>query len=161
MIYSFAFIINILIKNALSYKILSRIYDTKLLFESFSNYLDNSTEKDNYSNNLEKIYSRLHGYFNNKIKITLADGFPNLFEENSKFHDAAYDSFVTGAAFIYMTQSQLLKPEEINSHGNKLYMLRTLYKSFNIDGIDEFCFTDVINNSLSYKLLVYRTNIKI
>lgn len=106
--------------------------------------MDNSAEKDNYGNNLEKIYFRLHENFKDKIKITLADGFPNLFAENAKFHDAAYDSFVTGAAFIYMTQSQLFNPEEIISHGNKLYMLRTLYKAFNINGIDEYSFSDVI-----------------
>jgi len=104
--------------------------------------MENSDEKEN-NTNLEKIYTRLHQYFKDKISIKFADGFPNLFEETSKFHDAAYDSFVTGAAFIYMTQSQLFKPEEIMAHSNRLYMLRTLYKGFNLDGIDEYCFNDV------------------
>ena len=85
----------------------------------------------------------MHKFFKDKIKIKIAEGFPNLFEENAKFHDAAYDSFVTGAAFIYMTQSQLFKPEELMLHSNKLYMLRTLYKGFCLDGIDEYSFKDV------------------
>ena len=131
-----------------------RVYDTKLLFEAFANYMEISTDKNTNSNNLEKIYSRLNDYFKDKISIKLAEGFPNLFEENSKFHDAAYDSFVTGAAFIYMTQSQLFKPEEIISHGNKLYMMRTLYKAFNIDGIDEYSFSEVINKLLKLILII-------
>lgn len=85
----------------------------------------------------------MHQFFKDKIKIRIADGFPNLFEDNAKFHDAAYDSFVTGAAFIYMTQSQLFKPEELQLHSNKLYMLKTLYKGFYLDGIDEYCFKNV------------------
>lgn len=104
---------------------------------------NSSTDKEN-NINLEKIYTRLHQFFKDKIKIRIADGFPNLFEENAKFHDAAYDSFVTGAAFIYMTQSQLFKPEELMLHSNKMFMMKTLYKGFYLDAVEEYCFKDVI-----------------
>ncbi len=97
----------------------------------------------------------MNQYFKDKIIIKFAEGFPNLFEETSKFHDAAYDSFVTGAAFIYMTQSQLFKQEELMSHSNKLYMLRTLYKGFNLDGNDEYSLNDVILIFLISKLLMF------
>ena len=107
------------------------------MYEHFSDYLEpNSNGKKEYSN-LEKVFTSLHELYKDKILIKNADGFPNLFESTSKYHDAAYDSFVTGCAFIYMTFSQVFKPEEIMLHSNKLFMLRTLYSGFFIDNQDE------------------------
>jgi hypothetical protein len=95
---------------------------------------------------LENVFTKLNELYKDKIKIKIEEGFPNLFEDTAKFHDAAYDSFVTGCAFIYMTFSNVFKKEEIYEHSNKLYKMYSLYSGFCIDNQDQYLDKDVNKN---------------
>jgi len=74
-------------------------YDTKLIFEDLSLYLNDSS-LDTEKSNLENVYSVLKGKTEKnggKIKIITPENFPNYVDlKDEKYHDASYDAFVTG-----------------------------------------------------------------
>ncbi len=106
----------------------------------YDNYcLLNDIKTDN--NNLEKIYCNLKQSHSDKIKISIPEGFPDYSIDCSIYHQAGFDAYVTGASYIYMKESHnnILK----NSH-NKIYLMRSVYHCFNLNGTDPFVCPNVI-----------------
>lgn len=114
------------------------MYDTKYLNKIYANTILNSSIKERENQPLETVYMNLYQSYHEKIKINFADGFPNLRDSKAKYHDAGFDSFVTGASFIYFYESGLFKQEEKQSHANKLYFRKSLYSGFLLEENDEF-----------------------
>ena len=71
-----------------------------------------------------------------KIKIKIPKGFIDYLNEsdNSKFHQADYDSFTTGCSFLFMFN--ILGEKFIKEHENKLNCYRGLYSCFDLNNND-------------------------
>ena len=119
------------------------IYDTKYLYnESCFNFSENK-ELNNIKNNihLESLYKNLSKE-NSKLdkdkkrKIKIPEDFIDYLNENnsSKFHQANYDSFVTGCSFIFMFN--ILGDNFIKEHVNKLNCYKGLYSCFDLNNFD-------------------------
>ena len=119
------------------------IYDTKYLYnESCFDFSENK-ELNNIKNNihLECLYTNLSKENiklndDKKIKIKISEGFIDYLNQNneSKFHQADYDSFTTGCAYIYMTN--ILGEKFIKEHENKLNCYRGLYSCYDLNNYD-------------------------
>ena len=119
------------------------IYDTKYLYnESCFDFSENK-ELNNIKNNihLECLYTNLSKENiklndDKKIKIKISEGFIDYLNQNneSKFHQADYDSFTTGCAYIYMTN--ILGDKFIKEHMNKLNCYKGLYSCFDLNNYD-------------------------
>ena len=114
-------------KNILRNKFKGGIYDTKYLYNSSTFNFNENKEEINIKNNihLERLYTNLKKENdkldeNKKIKIEIPKGFINYLDESlsSKFHQADYDSFTTGCAFIFMLN--ILGEKFIKEHVNKI-----------------------------------------
>ena len=84
--------------------------------------------------NLKKENDKLDE--NKKIKIEIPKDFINYLDEsnNSKFHQADYDSFTTGCCFIFMFN--ILGEKFIKEHVNKINCYRGLYSCFDLNNND-------------------------
>ena len=119
------------------------IYDTKYLYnESCFNFSENK-ELNNIKNNihLESLYKNLSKENSKldkdkKMKIKIPEDFIDYLNENnsSKFHQADYDSFVTGCSFIFMFN--ILGDNFIKEHVNKLNCYKGLYSCFDLNNFD-------------------------
>ena len=127
-------------KKILIKKFKGGIYDTKYLYnESCFDFSENK-ELNNIKNNihLECLYTNLSKENiklndDKKIKIKISEGFIDYLNQNneSKFHQADYDSFTTGCAYIYMTN--ILGDKFIKEHMNKLNCYKGLYSCFDLN----------------------------
>ena len=121
------------------------IYDTKYLYKSSNlNFEEKENNKDNV--NLECLYTKL--YEKNKnlenqkiiIEIPKNEQFINYFGENEKnkekkFHQADYDSLVTGCSFIYL--KNFLGDKFIKDGENKLNCYHGIYQCFDLNNLDK------------------------
>ena len=117
------------------------IYDTKLLYNmSKLNFSCSENEGQKGHINLEGLFKGLikeNDLLSSDKKILIEipkdEGFINYledFEKTSKFHQADYDSFTTGSAFIFM--KNLLGVEYINELKNKLNCYHGLYEYYDL-----------------------------
>jgi hypothetical protein len=107
-----------------------RIIDTKLIFEKFSENLKIDVGE---KSNLENVYQILKNQLNNKIKLTIPEGFTDYNTATESYHDAGFDSFVTGACFIFLKE---LIGEKIFDHSNKIFLMRSIYNCYDLLGDD-------------------------
>ena len=124
------------------------IYDTKLMYNSFSELLFNE-KNDIYDSGLDTVYEKLQKKFSNEvaIEITNESGFTNYLSENvisnnilngiNTYHQADYDGFVTGCAFVYM--KEMLKDEsKIENLNFKVNNMKSFYHCFDFKNEEEF-----------------------
>ena len=130
-------------KNILKNKFKGGIYDTKYLYNSSTFNFNENKEEINLKNNihLERLYTNLKKENdkldeNKKIKIEIPEGFINYLDESlsSKFHQADYDSFTTGCAFIFIFN--ILGEKFIKDRVNKINCYRGLYSCFDLNNND-------------------------
>lgn len=114
------------------------IYDTKYL------YLYSNKENANINDtsfHLEDLYKSLHEKYKDKITISIPEKeqFINYLDskekEKEKFHQADYDAFVTGCAFIYMKEEY--GEENIKKNVFKFNLIGSIYKGMNMMGQEE------------------------
>lgn len=132
-------------KKMLNNKI--EIYDTKFLFEEIknSNFNKNNLNIKNIKSTLDNMYPYLFSTFDETIKIKIKPN-EDLFKEGS-YHSAGYDSFVTGACFLYMKNSmKKFDNEFLEKNKNQIYIMNSLYKSININKDKDEYIMDNSNN---------------
>ena len=123
------------------------IYDTKFLFEEIknSNFNKNNINIKNIKSTLDNMYPYLFSTFDETIKIKIKPN-EDLFKEGS-YHSAGYDSFVTGACFLYMKNSmKKFDNEFLEKNKNQIYIMNSLYKSININKDKDEYIMDNSNN---------------
>ena len=126
------------------------IYDTKFLFEEFKHSklnINNIIIKD-IKSVLDSMYPYLKSTYDKfvKIKIKIKE---ELFKEE-KYHSAGYDSYITGACYLYMKyameNSGFNEPTNfMNENKNKIYLMNSLYKSIDINKDDDEYIIDINN----------------
>ena len=115
------------------------IYDTKYLYNSSNlNFGDNVNLECLYT----KLYEKNKNLENQKIIIEIPknEKYINYFEENeknkeTKFHQADYDSLVTGCSFIYL--KNLLGEKFIKDAENKLNCYYGIYQCYDLNNLDK------------------------
>lgn len=126
----------------------SGIYDTKLIYNSLSEKLF-FEKNDIYDSGLDTVYEKLHNKYNNLVifEIPKNEGFISYSTDNSiggniingsnQYHQADYDAFVTGCAFVYM--KEMLKDETLVDKMNyKVTNMKSFYHCFDFKGEEEF-----------------------
>lgn len=78
--------------------------------------------------------------YKEKISIKCADGFVDYVDNLSVYHEAGFDAFVTGCAFIYMKE---VFGEQYKQYHNKLYLMRSIYSCFYLDGEEPYLYPNV------------------
>ncbi len=118
----------------------SAIYDTKQIFFSY-NKVNKIDDKDLINPNLEKIYSYMKIKHSHEVPVGLHPDFAHTYTSNSDvYHEAAFDAYVTGCAYIWMTESM---NSLFESCQNKIYMMRSIYSCWNLEGDEEFSVPNV------------------
>ena len=117
-------------KNMIKEK-LNCIYDTKFLFEEYKNsdFNKNNLIIKDIKSVLDNMYPYLHSTFDEFIKIKIKPN-EDLFK-NELYHNAGYDSFATGACFLYMKYA-VKNSDFLEKNKNQIYLMNSLYKSINI-----------------------------
>ena len=108
------------------------IYDTKYLFEEYKNSKQNNNNiilKDLRSV-LDNMYPYLKSSYDKFLKIQIKSK-ENLKE--AKYHSAGYDSYITGACFLYMKYAMENEQNFMNENKNKIYLMNSLYKCMDIN----------------------------
>ena len=120
------------------------IYDTKYLFEEYKNskYNTNNFIIKDIKSVLDNMYPYLKSSFDEFVKIKIKSK-QELFKEE-KYHSAGYDSFITGACFLYLKYA-MQNNNFINENHNKIYLMNSLYKCMDINK-DEDEYIIEINN---------------
>lgn len=123
------------------------IYDTKYLYNSSNfNFGENKNESNDKINNihLECLYTKL--FDENKklendkkinIEIPNNENFIDYLDEKNKtikFHQADYDAFTSGCAFIFM--KNILGEKSIQDTEGKLNCYRGLYSCYDLNNIE-------------------------
>ena len=120
------------------------IYDTKYLYNASKfNFAENNNDKSNI--NLERLYTNLFKENeklekNQKILISIPknENFVDYLDEEKKqvkFHQADYDAFTTGCAYIYM--KNMLGENFIKKGENKLNCYHGLYSCYDLNNLDQ------------------------
>ena len=141
---------------------LNCIYDTKLLFKEFKNseFNKNNNLIKDIKSELDEMYQYLHSTFSENIKIKLKPK-EDLFSKNNSFHNAGYDSFITGACFLYM-KNAIKNTEFLEENKNKMYLSNSLYKSINLNKEKDDFILSINNpeeNSFVFKQLINEKDI--
>ena len=133
------------------------IYDTKFIYESL-----NLSENNDSSLNI--VYNFLKNKFNNNNNnqfqiIVDSNGFINYLDEklDKKYHQADYDAFITGSAFIYMLN--IIGEKNIEQFKFKIKFMKTFYKCFDFKNEEEFEAKDTIPFFLKAKVSGYNFNL--
>jgi hypothetical protein len=122
-------------------KYFSKIYDTKYLFENLrQEYKEFKLENEN--TNLEAIYTHLKTLSNNlNVSIDIHEEMRNCYNtESTAYHEASFDAFVTGCAFLWMTH---LTENKTENHSNRMYLMRSIYSCFNLNAEENYLIPDV------------------
>ena len=104
------------------------IYDTKYLFEEFKNSkynINNCIVKD-IKSVLDCMYPYLKSSFDKFVKIKVKTKEDLLKEE--KYHSAGYDSYITGACYLYMKYAMENYNNFLIENKNKIYLMNSLYQ---------------------------------
>ena len=141
---------------------LNCIYDTKLLFKEFksSELNKNNNLIRDIKSELDEMYQYLHSTFSENIKIKLKPK-EDLFSKNNSFHNAGYDSFITGACFLYM-KNAIKNNEFLEENKNQMYLSNSLYKSINLNKEKDDFILSINNpeeNSFVFKQLINEKDI--
>ena len=118
------------------------IYDTKYLFEEYKNLNQNNINLKDIRSVLDSMYPYLKSNFEKFININIK--FSDVFLKEEKYHSAGFDSFITGACFLYI-QYAMKNTNFLNENKNKIFLMNCLYKSIDINkDEDEYIFE--VNN---------------
>jgi len=119
-------------KNMIKDK-LNLIYDTKFLFEEFKNSELNKNNNviKGIKSEIDEMYQYLHSNFSENIKIKLKPR-EDLLSKNNSFHNAGYDSLITGVCFLYM-KNAIKNNKFLEENKNQMYLCNSLYKSINLN----------------------------
>ena len=118
------------------------IYDTKYLFEEYKNLNQNNIILKDIRSVLDNMYPYLKSTFGQFININIKCKDDFLKEE--KYHSAGFDSFITGASFLYIKYA-MRNTNFLNENKNNIFLMNCLYKSIDINkDEDEYIFE--INN---------------
>lgn len=126
------------------------IYDTKIIYYNWKEFFSKE-KKDFYDTSLESIYDILNSNYGNLVNINISSegGFNNFLagtinSDNinnnitvKAFHQAGYDSFITGCCFIYMKEA-LNDISKIESMNFKITFMKTYYNCFDFKNEEEF-----------------------
>ena len=139
------------------------IYDTKHLYNSSNfNFASNNDETKIKNNiNLECLYNELYNenqkLENDKkliIEIPEKEEFVDYLNQKNKekkFHQADYDSFTTGCAFVFM--KNMLGEKFIKEQENKLNCYHGIYSFFDLNNLEKE--EKYINNSTDAFILLF------
>ena len=130
------------------------IYDTKYLFEEYKNSKQNKNNiilKD-IKSVLDNMYPYLKSYYDKFLKIKIKSK-ENLKE--AKYHSAGYDSYITGACFLYMKYAMENEQNFMNENKNKIYLMNSLYKCMDINK-DEDEYIIEVTNPYENNIFVFR-----
>lgn len=123
-------------------KYFSNVYDTKYLFENLSQeYKDMQLSKD-MSPNLENIYTQLKSMSSNlNVSIEIHKDMSSSYNlESNSYHEASFDAYVTGCAFVWMTQ---LSDDKIDNLSNRIYLMKSIYSCINVNADENYAVPDV------------------
>lgn len=122
-------------------KYFTKIYDTKYLFENLQQEYK-ELQLNNDTTNLEAIYTHLKGISNNlNIKIDIHEEMGDCYNSNSTaYHEASFDAFVTGCAFLWMTH---LTQEKTEHYSNRMYLMKSIYGCINLNAEESYLIPDV------------------
>lgn len=120
------------------------IYDTKYLYY----YTDETKVPYETNLHLEDIYKLLRTKYKEKIQITIPNNdnekFVNYLDNNNlseKFHQADYDAFVTGCAFLYLREEY--GKEKIEKNVFHFNLIASIYKGMNMLEEDKLKYENV------------------
>ena len=107
------------------------IYDTKYLFEEFkkSTISQNNIAIKEIKSDLDSMYPYLKSSFGDLLNIKIRSKEDLLKEE--KYHTTGYNSFITGACFLYMKYATR-NMNFLYENKNKIYLMNSLYKSMDM-----------------------------
>ncbi len=128
------------------------IYDTKYLFEEYKNskYNKNNFVIKDIKSVLDNMYPYLKSSFGDLVKIKIKAK-EELFTEE-KYHNAGYDSFITGSCFLYMKYS--MSNNFLNENKNKIYLMNCLYKCMDINKNEDDYIIEI--NNPNENIFVFR-----
>ena len=108
------------------------IFDTKYLFEEYkkTTFNQNNIAIKEIKSSLYSMYPYLKSSFGELLKIQIRSK-EDIFKEE-KFHNAGYDSFITGASFLYIKYA-MRNTNFLNENKNRIYLMNSLYKCMNIN----------------------------
>lgn len=112
------------------------IYDTKYMFNRFMRNRNTTAQHSN----LEKMYKCFKDS-NSKISFRIThelDWDSRYTNGIEAFHEAAYDAFVTGCCFSFMSKE--MNASELSSVEGRFYLMSSVFDSFYIRGEDSFEF---------------------
>ena len=113
----------------------SGVYDTKIIFESLQKKTGIKAFRETNSV-LEKMLPLLKEKAKEEINIEIL---PKKNIDINNFHNAGFDSYVTGIVFIYMRKYYIHDNYE-SIFKNKIFMMKSLYRCFDIDGVESYMF---------------------
>lgn len=114
----------------------SGVFDTKLIFENFYEMYKEELGLDFKNSHLETVYTGLKNKFGTENKILLHDNMKNIYGEGSAvYHEAAFDAYITGSAFVWM---QEVMGDKIFNFQNKIYVMYSIYSCFNLDSDETY-----------------------
>ncbi len=93
------------------------------------------------TSHLESVYTNLKNVYKEKIPINICDGITNYNDNTNAYHEAGFDAFVTGCSYIWMKEELA---DKTYHHVNKIYLMRSIYSCFNLDGDDIYIFPNVL-----------------
>lgn len=123
------------------------IYDTKLMFEHLPRELLTGLNPELFST-LEKMHPYLRSLYNNQIEIIIPEGMTN-YNITGSFHEAAYDAFITGLLFTWMSIAFKFNIQQFNY---KIYFMRSIFFCFDLMNNEDYC----IQNTIAYFLKSFR-----
>ena len=130
------------------------IYDTKFLFEEYKNSKQNKNNiilKD-IKSVLDNMYPYLKSSYDKFLKIQIKSK-ENL--KDAKYHSAGYDSYITGACFLYMKYAMENEKNFMNENKNKIYLMNSLYKCMDINK-DQDEYIIEVTNPYESNIFVFR-----
>jgi poly(A)-specific ribonuclease len=117
------------------------IFDTKYIYEQFYDQFINQGGVEKDISYLEYVYTTLRDLYKDSVSIQIPDGMPDYTQAGGNYHQASYDAFVTGCSFIWMADN--LK-ENLTKYSNRIYMMRSIYSCYNLDGDETYLYPNVI-----------------
>lgn len=86
------------------------------------------------------MYFILKTQLNNKVKLIIPEGFIDYNNVTDSYHDAGFDSFVTGACFVFLKE---LLGNCIYDHSNKIFLMRSVFSCYDLLGDDPLLYPNV------------------
>lgn len=146
-----------------------KVFDTKYIYITLQTKLNSNSNSNNVdtvalppdkSFHLEDLFKYFYNKYKDKVNITI----PSTVEINnntvhyedylssidkSKFHNADYDSFVTGCAYVYMLEE--FSHEAVDALSFKFNLIGSIYNCMNLNNVNDNAFTVENTNAFIIK----------